>query len=95
MCCECVARNCSDKKKRIKGEGKMLKLYTKAWIFKQRVMDRISKLRSSEEGATIAEYALVLTVVVVGLILVLQQLTTTLQSKILEIVTEISNAKNP
>ncbi|MGI6163180.1 MAG: hypothetical protein ACOYEQ_04525 [Bacillota bacterium] len=73
----------------------MLKLYTKAWIFKQRVMDRISKLRSSEEGATIAEYALVLTVVVVGLILVLQQLTTTLQSKILEIVTEISNAKNP
>ena len=74
----------------------MLKLYAKAWIFKQRVIERMRKLRSTEEGATIAEYALVLTIVVIGLIMVLDQLTTTLKSKILEIVTEISNASpNP
>ncbi len=74
----------------------MLKLYAQAWVFKQKVMERVSKLRASEAGATIAEYALVLTVVVVGLIMVLQQLTTTLQSKILEIVNEISNVSpNP
>ena len=70
----------------------MLNLYAKAWILKQRFITRLRDLGTNQDGATIAEYALVLTMVVIGLIMVLQQLTSTLRSKILEIVNEISNA---
>ncbi|HHY34249.1 MAG TPA: Flp family type IVb pilin [Firmicutes bacterium] len=45
-----------------------------------------------QRGATVAEYALVLAIVVVGLILVLGQLGETLREKILDVVDRLKDA---
>ncbi|MBE3519149.1 MAG: Flp family type IVb pilin [Firmicutes bacterium] len=45
-----------------------------------------------QRGATVAEYALVLAIVVVGLILVLGQLGETLRGKILDVVDRLKDA---
>jgi len=47
---------------------------------------------SDKRGATVAEYALVLAIVVVGLILVLGQLGEALREKILEVIDQLKGA---
>lgn len=55
---------------------------------------RIRNALRERDGATIAEYALLLALVVVGLIAVLETLGSTLEQKINEIVTKISTSGN-
>ncbi len=50
----------------------MLKLFIAAQTF---VMDKYDDLRTSEEGQTMAEYGVVLTVIAIGVIIALQALT--------------------
>ncbi len=67
----------------------MMKLYVRAWMFNLRLKRRINKLFNNEEGATIAEYAILLAVVVVSLIAILGQLGGALEGKIETIINQI------
>lgn len=53
---------------------------------------KLSTGQRAESGATVAEYALVLAIVVVGLILVLSELGEALREKISAVVDQIRNA---
>lgn len=66
-----------------------MKLYVRAWMFNLRLKRRINKLFNNEEGATIAEYAILLAVVVVSLIAILGQLGGALEGKIETIINQI------
>lgn len=65
-----------------------------AWMMnlRQKWTNWFGRFFRDERGATIAEYAILLAVVVVALIVVLGQLTDALEEKLLEIITEIGNA---
>lgn len=67
----------------------MMKLYVRAWMFNLRLKRRINKLFNNEEGATIAEYAILLAVVVVSLIAILGRLGGALEGKIETIINQI------
>jgi Flp pilus assembly pilin Flp len=67
-------------------------LYVKAMNFRKKAVDRLRRLSRDEEGATIAEYAILLAVVVVALIAVLGQLTGALQDKLDLIIKGINDA---
>lgn len=70
----------------------MLELYVKAWLAKQKASNWFRGLFRDEEGATIAEYAILLAVVVVALIAILGQLTDALWGKLNQIINEIRQA---
>lgn len=70
----------------------MLELYVKAWLAKQKASNWFRGLFRDEEGATIAEYAILLAVVVVALIAILGQLTEALKGKLSQIINEIRQA---
>lgn len=72
--------------------NKILAVYVKALAWRTRCRDAFAKVLKGEEGATVAEYALILAVVVIGLITVLASLRTKLVSKITEITNQIENA---
>jgi len=56
------------------------------------VIDRLLGRIFSEKGATVAEYALILALVVVVLIATLSRLGAVLNERLLDIIAEISNA---
>jgi len=68
----------------------VLRLYAHIWMVKQRAKERFRELARREEGATIAEYALLLAIVVIALITVLSQLSSSLETKISEIISRIN-----
>jgi Flp pilus assembly pilin Flp len=68
----------------------VLRLYAHIWMVKQRTKEGFRKLAGREEGATIAEYALLLAIVVIALITVLSQLSSSLETKISEIISRIN-----
>ncbi|HHY11494.1 MAG TPA: hypothetical protein GX529_02575 [Firmicutes bacterium] len=70
----------------------MFELYIKAWSLRQKLAGWFNRFISKEEGATIAEYAILLAVVVVSLILVLGQLTAALKEKLVEIIGKIQSS---
>ncbi|MGB4039451.1 MAG: Flp family type IVb pilin [Bacillota bacterium] len=70
----------------------MLELYVKAWLAKQKASNWFRGLFRDEEGATIAEYAILLAVVVVALIAILGELTDALWGKLSQIIDEIRQA---
>ncbi|MGB4460698.1 MAG: Flp family type IVb pilin [Bacillota bacterium] len=70
----------------------MLELYVKAWLAKQKASNWFRGLFRDEEGATIAEYAILLAVVVVALIAILGELTHALRGKLSQIINEIRQA---
>ena len=70
----------------------MLELYVKAWLAKQKASNWFRGLFRDEEGATIAEYAILLAVVVVALIAILGELTDALRGKLNQIINEIRQA---
>lgn len=70
----------------------MLELYVKAWLAKQKASNWFRGLFRDEEGATIAEYAILLAVVVVALIAILGELTHALREKLSQIINEIRQA---
>ncbi|NLU05933.1 MAG: Flp family type IVb pilin [Firmicutes bacterium] len=70
----------------------MLELYVKAWLAKQKASNWFRGLFRDEEGATIAEYAILLAVVVVALIAILGELTDALWGKLNQIINEIRQA---
>lgn len=70
----------------------MLELYVKAWLAKQKASNWFRGLFRDEEGATIAEYAILLAVVVVALIAILGELTDALWGKLSQIINEIRQA---
>lgn len=70
----------------------MLELYVKAWLAKQKASNWFRGLFRDEEGATIAEYAILLAVVVVALIAILGELTDALRGKLSQIINEIRQA---
>lgn len=70
----------------------MLELYVKAWLAKQKASNWFRGLFRDEEGATIAEYAILLAVVVVALITILGELTHALRGKLSQIINEIRQA---
>ncbi len=69
----------------------MMKIYTTACRAKHRFVSRINEILIKEDGATIAEYAILLAVVVVALIAILGQLTQALESKLQSIIDQISS----
>jgi len=70
----------------------VLELYVKAWLAKQKASNWFRGLFRDEEGATIAEYAILLAVVVVALIAILGELTDALWGKLNQIINEIRQA---
>lgn len=86
------ARHSLSNQKTIEERIKLLRLSLSAWMFKQRLIDRFNKLLKKEEGATIAEYAILLAVVVVSLIAILTRLNSALRVKIETIIDEINKA---
>ena len=70
----------------------MLRLFVKASAFGQRIARKVTGFVEKEEGATIAEYAILLAVVVVALITILGQLTSALEGKLSEIINEIGSS---
>lgn len=67
-------------------------LVIKAKRFAERRIRMVVRHGKDQRGATVAEYALVLAIVVVGLILVLGQLGETLRGKILDVVDRLKDA---
>lgn len=67
-------------------------LVLKAKQFAEGSIRKLVKDARDQGGATVAEYALVLAIVVVGLILVLGQLGETLREKILDVVDRLKDA---
>lgn len=70
----------------------VLELYVKAWLAKQKASNWFRGLFRDEEGATIAEYAILLAVVVVALIAILGELTDALRGKLSQIINGIRQA---
>lgn len=70
----------------------MLELYVKAWLAKQKASNWFRGLFRDEEGATIAEYAILLAGVVVALIAILGELTDALRGKLSQIINGIRQA---
>lgn len=71
---------------------KALLLVLKAKSFAKKGIVKLTRGMREQRGATVAEYALVLAIVVVGLILVLGQLGETLREKILDVVDRLKDA---
>ncbi|HHY44586.1 MAG TPA: Flp family type IVb pilin [Firmicutes bacterium] len=67
----------------------MTALYVRTRIWWDRALSRLAKIWSDEQGATVAEYALVLVIVAVALITVLTDLRAALEDKINGIICEI------
>ncbi len=70
----------------------MLEMCVKMMCLRSRFQDTFRRVLRREEGATVAEYALILAVVVTGLILVLGSLREKLAAKITEIMNQIDSA---
>jgi Flp pilus assembly pilin Flp len=68
----------------------MTPLFLRLFSVKQAVIDYLKKPLASEEGATIAEYALLLALVVIALIGVLTKLSNALEGKIETIINQIN-----
>ena len=68
----------------------MTPLFLRLSSVKQAVIDYLKKPLASEEGATIAEYALLLALVVIALIGVLTKLSNALEGKIETIINQIN-----
>jgi len=69
----------------------VLELYAKACVLRKQAVDWLSGFFKEERGATIAEYAILLAVVVVALIAVLGRLTGALEAKLEQIINGIKD----
>ncbi|MGI6663688.1 MAG: Flp family type IVb pilin [Bacillota bacterium] len=72
----------------------MTALYVRTRIWWDQALWRLTKLLSDEQGATVAEYALVLVLVAVALIVVLGDLGEALELKIQSVIDKLTTA-NP
>ncbi|HHT84754.1 MAG: Flp family type IVb pilin [Bacillota bacterium] len=70
----------------------MLEIYVRALILRKKAADWLKSFFSEERGATIAEYAILLAVVVVALIAILGELTDALKLKLDQIIRGIEGA---
>lgn len=70
----------------------MLEMCVKMMCLRSRFQDTFRRVLRREEGATVAEYALVLALVTVALIGVLTTLGTTLEGKINDIISKLGGA---
>jgi len=68
----------------------MLGLYLRAKFVKDVLMERVKDALKRQDGATVAEYALLLAIVVTALITVLGNLRVALEGKIQSIIDQIS-----
>lgn len=72
----------------------MTALYVRICLLWETALTRFKKVFSDDRGATVAEYALVLVLVAVALIMVLGELGATLELKIESVIDKLNDA-NP
>ena len=67
----------------------MTALYVRAKVWWNRVLSRVAKAWADEQGATVAEYALILVLIAVALITVLKELGEALYARIEDVITKL------
>ncbi len=72
----------------------MLRLYVRAQLARRAFVDRIARVLRNDHGATVSEYALVLALVSVAVIVVLGNLGGALESKIQAVIDKLQDV-NP
>lgn len=72
----------------------MLRLYVRAQLARRAFVDRIARVLRNDHGATVSEYALVLALVSVAVIVVLGNLGGALESKIQAVIDKLQEV-NP